>query len=126
MNLANYLAEVWGISIVVISLALLIKEKHIKRIFAKIETEESLFMWGLVSFVIGIAMILTYNVWEQSWHVIVTILGWMSLLKGLALLFIPEYMKAWAKKIESKQWLPYALVILVIVGLLITYLGFTA
>lgn len=123
--LTNYLAEVWGISIVVIALALLIKEKHLKSLLAKIETEESLFMWGFISLVIGVAMVLAYNVWSSGWQVIITILGWLSLLKGLALLFMPEQMKKWAKKIESQKWLQIALVILVFIGLVITYLGFT-
>ena len=111
---------------VLIPLALLINEKYLKRIFAEIENEATLFFWGMVSLVIGLAMILSYNVWEQSWQVIITILGWLALLKGLALLFLPEYIRKWAKKIESKKWLPIALVVIVFVGLLLTYLGFTA
>jgi uncharacterized membrane protein len=126
MDLSNYLAEIWGISMVVSSLALLIKEKHLKRLFAKIESEESLFMWGLISFVIGIAMVLVHNIWVQNWQVIVTILGWLSLIKGLSLLFLPELAKNWSKKIENAPFLPFALIIAVFIGLAITYFGFTA
>lgn len=125
MNLVNYLAEIWGISIVIISLALLIKERHLKRLFAKIETEESLFMWGFVSIVIGLAMVLSYNVWIQGWQIIITILGWASLIKGLSILFLPDMVKKWTKKVENAKFLPYALVVAVFVGLAITYFGFT-
>ena len=124
--LSNYLAEIWGISIVVVCLALLIKEKHLKKLFSSIETEESFFMWGLISFVIGISMVLANNVWVKNWQVIVTILGWLSLIKGLSLLFIPELVKKMTKKIESSQLLPFALVIGIFIGLAITYFGFTA
>jgi len=124
--LTNYLAEVWGISTVIIAFALLVKEKHLKDLFAKIETEESFFFWGLISTIIGVAMILTYNVWAWNWQVIITLLGWAALLKGLVLLFCPEYMKNWAKKMDNNQWLPVCLVILVFIGLIITYFGFTA
>ena len=124
--LANYLAEIWGVSMVVVSLALLVKEKHLKRLFAAMETETGLFSWGLVSFVIGISMILANNVWVASWQVVVTILGWMSLVKGLSLLFLPEMTKFMVKKMENASFLPYALVIMVFVGLAITYFGFTA
>ena len=124
--LSNYLAEVWGISIVVISFALLIKEKHLKKIFSMLETEESFFCWGFASFVIGIAMVLSHNIWVKNWQVVITVLGWLALLKGLALLFCPECMKKWAKKIENAPFLPIALVIMVFIGLVITYLGFTA
>lgn len=126
MELSNYLAEIWGISITVVCFALLIKEKHLRRLFASLETEDNLFLWGLISLVLGIAMVLSHNVWTKSWQVVITILGWISLLKGLSLLFIPELTKKWVKMMENKQWLSIALVAGVIVGLIITYLGFTA
>jgi len=126
MALSNYLAEIWGISIVVVALALLIKEKHLKRLFSKVENEESLFCWGLVSFVIGLAMVLAHNIWVKNWQVVITIFGWASLLKGLAMLFLPEFTKNYVKKMENKSWLPIALVVAVFVGLALTYFGFKA
>jgi len=126
MELSNYLAEIWGISLVVISLAFLIKEKHLKRLFAAIETEDNLFSWGVISLVIGLSMVLTHNVWVENWRVVITIFGWLSLLKGLFLLFSPEFMKGLAKKIESSPIMPFALLISVFVGLTLTYFGFTA
>jgi uncharacterized protein YjeT (DUF2065 family) len=124
--LSNYLAELWGILMVIVSLALLVKDGHVKRLFSKIESEESLFMWGMVSVIIGVSMVLSHNVWVKNWQVVVTILGWASLLKGLMLLFAPDYVKKLAKQIENKQWLSYVLVAMVFVGLILTYLGFKA
>lgn len=110
----------------VISFALLVKDGHLKSLMAKIETDESLFLWGFISLIIGLAMVLSYNVWMQSWQVIITILGWLALLKGLCLLFMPEQMKKWAKKMYGQQWLSIYLIVLLFIGLVITYLGFTA
>ena len=110
----------------IISLAILIKPKYLKGLFVEVENETKMFCWGVVSLVIGLAMVLSYNVWVQSWQVIITILGWLTLLKGLLVLFAPEFMKSQAKKIENQQWLPIALVVGVFLGLVITYLGFTA
>lgn len=126
MNLSNYLAEIWGISIVVISLALLIKERHLKRLFASMETEDNLFCWGLGSFVIGLAMVLAHNIWVENWQIIITIFGWASLLKGLSMLFLPELVRKCVKRMENAPFLPFALIISLFIGLVITYLGFTA
>ena len=126
MPFSNYLAEVWGISIVAVSLALLIKEKHLKRFYASIETEENFFLWGLISLVAGVAMVLAHNVWVQNWQVIVTLLGWISLIKGLFILFFPELMKRCTKKLENLQLFPIILLISIFIGLAITYFGFTA
>ena len=126
MELSNFLAELWGISLVVISLAFLVKETYLKQMFLKIKTEENLFCLGFVSFIIGLAMVLSHNIWVQNWKVIITIFGWASLIKGLSFMFFPEFVKNWAKKMETQQWLPIALVAVVFIGLVMTYFGFTA
>jgi hypothetical protein len=124
--LSNYLAEVWGISMVVIALVLLVKESYLKRLFISMENEDNLFFWGFVTFIIGITMVLAHNIWVKDWQVIITIFGWASLLKGLFILFLPKITIFWIKKVENAPFIPYALVVAVFVGLAITYFGFTA
>jgi Domain of unknown function (DUF373). len=124
--LSNYLAEIWGISLVIIPLALLMNQKLLRKLFAEVENEYTMLSWGAITLVIGLAMVLAHNIWTPSWQVVITIIGWLALLKGLAHLFLPDMAKKWLKKIENKQWLPIALVVAVFVGLVITYLGFTA
>ena len=126
MNLSNYLADIWGISLVVIPLAFLIKEKYLKRLFVEVENEAFMLLLGMASFILGLAMVLSHNIWAKNWTVIITIIGWLTLVKSLALLFFPEYMKKWVKKVENKDWLPIVLVVLIFIGLVITYFGFTA
>jgi len=125
MELSNYLAGIWGISLVIIPLAMLTKDGYIRKLFAKIETEENLFCWGIGSFVIGIAMVLAHNVWVNDWRVVITIFGWISLIKGLSMLFMPNQVKAWSKKIESSPLLPFALLVAIFIGLVLTYFSFT-
>lgn len=124
--LVNYLAELWGICLVAISLALLIKERHLKKLYASVESEDGLFLWGVVSLVIGVSMVLAYNVWEWQWQIIITLFGWASLLKGLTLLFLPDMVKSWTKKMETWPYLSYCLMASLLIGLTITYLGFTS
>ncbi|MCX6718531.1 MAG: hypothetical protein NTY81_02950 [Candidatus Staskawiczbacteria bacterium] len=124
--LTNYLAEIWGISIVVVALALLLKESYLKRLFASMQNEDNLFFWGFVTFIIGIAMVLAHNIWVKDWQVIITIFGWASLLKGLYILFLPKLTIFWIKKLENSPFIPFALFIAIFIGLVITYFGFTA
>ena len=124
--LVNYLAEIWGISLVVIPLAMLVKENYIKQLFASVSNDTTLFFWGVLSFLIGLSMVLAFNVWSKDWQVVVTILGWSTLLKGLGVLFFPERAKKYASQVANQNWLPIALVVLVFIGLIITYFGFTA
>lgn len=125
MALVNFLSLLWGISLTAVCLAMLVNEKYLKNIFDKVEQEIVLFGAGLISFVIGLAMVLSYNVWAYDWRVIVTILGWLALIKGLSLLFIPQQVKNLVIKFENATFLPYVLIVAVFIGLIITYLGFT-
>ena len=126
MVLSNYLAELWGLSLVVVCLSLLIKTKYLRRLFASLEDSNNLFCWGLCSFVIGTASVLGHNIWVKDWRVVVTIFGWIGLIKGLTLLFTPELTIKWVRKMENASFLPFTLVIGVFIGLALTYFGFTA
>ncbi len=79
---------------------------------------------GVVTLVIGLAMVLVHNVWVLDWRVAITILGWLTLLKGFDLLFFPERMKnRWP---TMKNWLWVVIFgSMLLVGLVLSYLGFT-
>lgn len=126
MALSNYLAELFGILFVVLPLSLLLNGKSLKWLFSKTANEENLLCWGLTGFTAGLAIVLGHNVWVKDWQVIITILGWIALLKGLALMFTPDLIKKCCKKVEDSPLLPFGLVVLIFIGLVIAYLGFTA
>jgi len=125
--LTNYLAELWGFSLLIISLALLIHPKSIDRLWQIAEDEMILFLAGAATLVLGIASVLAYNVWGQNWAVIITILGWLMAIKGAVILFLPEKMMKLCAILKSKSssWISIALLIGVILGCLLIYVGFT-
>ena len=126
MELSNFLANIWGLSFIIVGLSLLIYQKNIKRVFELAENEINLFFHGVCSFVVGIAMILTHNLWVSDWRVIVTLLGWIALARGIMLLFLPEIVVNLHKKMENNRWISSALVGVVILGCVLIYFGFTA
>ncbi len=125
MNLSKYLAELWGITIAVVSFVLLIKPKRLGRLFAEVENEAIMFFLGIVTFAIGLAMVLVHNLWVPDWRVAITILGWLTLFKGLDLLFLPERLKKRWPKMKNWLWL-LIFTFLLLSGLVLTYLGFSA
>ena len=125
MNLSNYLAELWGITIAVVSFALLIKPKYLEKLFAEVENEATMFFWGIVSLVIGLAMVFIHNVWVLDWRVVITVLGWLTLIKGLDVLLLPDHMRKRWQKMGNRQWRTI-LIFLLLSGFVLTYLGLTA
>ncbi len=126
MEIVNFLAQFWGFSLIIVSLAFLIKPKHVENILTLVEDTKNELVFGILNVMLGIALILWYNVWDSSWRVIITILAWLILVRGIVCLFFPEVIKTGAAKVKShKEWVSYALVVCIIIGCLLAYLGQT-
>jgi len=48
-----------------------------------------IFLSGVLLFVAGLAIARAHNVWSGGWPVLVTVLGWLAMLGGLARMFLP-------------------------------------
>lgn len=124
MNTLNFVAELWGIFMVVVPLSLLINQGLIKKIFAFVDDELVMFFGGMLTFIIGVASVLSYNVWSANWGLIITIFGWIAILKGIMLLFIPAWSRKINDKMKDKEWMPYLLLVAIFIGLFLVYAGF--
>jgi hypothetical protein len=50
----------------------------------------------MVLLICGVLMVMGHNLWVADWRVLVTITGWATLLKSVALLLAPRLMTAYA------------------------------
>jgi len=81
---------------------------------------------AIFTIVLGFFIVSYHNIWGASWVVIITILGWGALIKGIAILAFPEpIMKLSASVIKMKK-LEYFAPIAIILGLVLGYFGFIA
>ena len=48
-----------------------------------------IFLAGMLALVAGVAIVRVHNVWSGGWPVIVTVLGWLSIVGGLARMWFP-------------------------------------
>ncbi len=78
---------------------------------------------GILAYLVGIAMVLTHNVWTDPLAIAVSIVGWLALLKGLVLLCLPDPLMnvahGMARPGASKVWSLFAIA----VGALFLYGG---
>ncbi len=126
MELVNFLAELWGFSLVIIPLSFLINPKHTDKILEVMEKETSLILHGMIRVVLGVAMLLSYNVWDNSWKTIITILGWLLVISGVGLLYAPSVAAKMIVKMRDKNWIPFVLVVVILFGCFLVYMGFNA
>lgn len=90
MDSSVVFAKLLGPFIVVISLSLLINLKTYRQIMEGfLENTALIYVTGLITFVAGLAMVIFHNLWVFDWRVIITIFGWVTLIKGIWLVVFP-------------------------------------
>ncbi len=95
MDNSLFLAKFWGWYLIIFFLILSLNPKRIKQIFNDLKDEKFLIVSAFVAIIVGLLNILFHNVWEPSWKLIITLIGWMSLFMGLLLFIFPKQTVAW-------------------------------
>lgn len=86
-----FLSRLIGVYCILIALAMAAhKRETIDTVIALVHDAPVVFVFGLLVVAVGLAMILTHNVWSGgALPVVVTLIGWLTLIKGLLFLFLP-------------------------------------
>jgi uncharacterized protein YjeT (DUF2065 family) len=118
--------QILGIVYLAVGIGILINPDFYKKLLADC-AENSLVMYlaGLITLAIGYLLVTFHNIWVKDWPVIITIVGWMALIKGLFLIVLPKVSMKICNffKGMTKFLTVWALVVIVLGGLL-CWLGF--
>jgi hypothetical protein len=125
-RLTVFLARFIGLFTVLLIAALLLRGSA--TVEAAIADRPLMLTYGIISLAGGLAMILGHNVWSGgSLPVVVTLVGWLMLAKGLLLLFItPEELTRLFERMQYGDHIYLYLAPSLVVGLYLTWAGFTA
>lgn len=102
MDYSNFLAKFWGWYLIIFFLILSLNPKRIKQIFDDLKDQKFLIIFSFVAIIVGLLNILFHNIWESSYKLIITLIGWSSLIIGLALFIIPKFTVAWLEVLNIK------------------------
>jgi vacuolar-type H+-ATPase subunit I/STV1 len=127
--LTTFLAKLIGLLTLIFSLALVLRGEDFVAIMTSFMRDRAiLILFGMIALGSGLAMVLAHNRWSGGiLTVVVTVLGWIFLIRGLLILFLPsDTLEAFiaALRFEERFYL-YALVPFLL-GAYLTYAGFTA
>lgn len=91
-----FLARLIGLYSILVSLAMLIRRQAtVDVLTAMLHNAQLLLSLGVITVIAGLAMVLSHNVWSGgAVTVIVTVVGWIALIKGALLLFLPPEAEA--------------------------------
>lgn len=125
MELSLYLAQVLGVLYLVVALSLLFNKAFWMGLYKKwIKSDSVLFSFGVLRLVAGLLIVLKHNMWEPGFVGLITFLGWALVLKGAIGLLFPAFTKKTAKSITISKWYNFAILLLLVFGVYLTYMGF--
>ena len=75
--------------------------------------------------IIGAMIVASHNVWETSWRGLITLFGWLAILKGLIRIYFTDSVGIWGQRAMDSGWAKVVCVICLILGVWLTYIGFT-
>lgn len=126
MTLTTYLAELVGLYIALMGVVMIVKPQAMREFMAAfVDQRALLYLLGAFRVLIGLAIVLGHNRWSGTLSTVVTLLGWITLVRGLAMLLMPP--QAERKLLTCFQRSgPYyaAAIIAIVLGLWLAYAGF--
>jgi uncharacterized membrane protein len=118
--------QILGITYLAVGIGILSNpDFYRKMIPGFMENPPAVYLGGLVALVIGYLLVTFHNIWVKDWAVIITIIGWMALIKGLCLIMLPNVsMKISNYFVRITKYLTTWAIVVIILGGLLCWLGF--
>ena len=126
MCLSIFLAQVIGLYLFLVSLAMLVHQHRFKKTMSDLLGNVMLItLTGALMLVLGLLIVVDHNIWIPDWPVIITIIGWILLLQGLMRLFVPDAFIKMAKDMQGKVVYTLLCWIRLFIGIYLIWAGFS-
>jgi len=128
MQVSIFLAKLLGPVLVLVAINLFMNPKTFRTMASEIVKSVTLvYLFGIMDFTAGLAIVLVHNIWALHWYVLITLLGWLLLIRGIARTVATEKVMSYAAKVAARRDL-YAVAAAVtgVIGLILCYFGFKA
>jgi hypothetical protein len=121
-----FLAKLIGPVMLVIGLAVFANQRGFRDMAEEFMASRALlFLSGLLIMPVGVAIVLTHNVWTANWRVLITIFGWLCAIGGALRLFGPLFVvTAGHALLKQPYFTTVAAAIWVALGLLFCFFGY--
>ena len=128
METSIFIAKILGSFYLLVGFGFLINADYYRKVYNDIiKSSSHVFLWSPLTFVVGFLLVYYHNIWVKDWTVIITIVGWIALIKGILLIVFPksliDFSKSFLKKKECMAWCSVCALIL---GFVLAYFGFIA
>ncbi len=91
MQMSIFLAKFFAVYFFIVSLAILFNtDSFRKRAIALVNNEGAMFLGAILTLILGTFWVLIHTIWVYDWRLLITLLVWVTFLKGILITFSPS------------------------------------
>jgi putative exporter of polyketide antibiotics len=123
-----FLSKLIGLYCILIGLSMMTRRQDtVETVTALLQNPATTLILGVIALAAGLAMVLAHNIWSGgALVVVVTLVGWIALIKSLFFLFLPHEMETtlFLQQLHYQQFFYLYSAISFVLGVYLTYGGF--
>lgn len=84
-----------------------------------------MFVTGFFTLILGLLMVVSHNIWQWNWRIVITVLSWITLFKGASIIIYPQFIdKTSLLFVQNMSFAYIAAGVDFVLGILLIYFGF--
>ncbi|MBN1923607.1 MAG: hypothetical protein JW791_02490 [Nanoarchaeota archaeon] len=104
MDVSIFFARFLGAFYLIFGL-LFVVTKYLGKLIEKTNDKWFTVATGYNTLLLGLATVVLHNIWVWDWRVVITLIGWSTLIKGVMKIGFPEVINKQAQVFKNKQTL---------------------
>lgn len=127
MHTSIYLARLVGPVLVVLGIGILLgPSAYLAMAGSMMNDPPLLYLAAALGLLGGVALVLAHNVWAKDWRVILTLLGWITILDSASWILFADSMRRLWSPVLSEALLIACGALVLLVGAVLCYFGYVA
>jgi hypothetical protein len=128
MQRSTYLARLIGPPLAIVGAAMLLHPGvYLAAAVEFLKSPALLYLAAALGLLGGVALVLAHNVWAADWRIIITLLGWISIVDSASwLLLADRYVALWAGMLTGNAVALIGGAIVLLLGAILCYFGYAA
>jgi len=123
-----FLSRLIGLYCILVALSMMIRRQAtLESVTGLLHNPPMILLLGVITLAAGLAMVLAHNIWSGGvLAVVVTLVGWITLIKSLLFLFLPPEVEAgfFLRQLHYQELFYFYGAFSLVLGIYLTYGGF--
>lgn len=125
MELSILIAKIASVVYLSAALGAMFSANYYRRLVDDMFSNAALtYLMGFTTVIIGFLIVNYHNTWGKDWTVLITIMGWIALIKGVLIIAFPKFIRSVSERIFKGRGLKTFPYVAILLGLLFGYFGF--